>query len=316
MYDTYNYVLSLMPSGMTKYIQFGEWWWWCNVTVPCYYDASTTALYTAETGFTAPTITSINNDWAFAAGFVQWCGEQLGKATDTVKAAVLAAHPRTQVSALIFPPQFHNVAGAYQIDGKTVLEVTNLPVSYWEYPKLTWCQVEDYDWVTAGNTSDMQYTVKLAFDILGYPASKIDYFAGFAVDNTMWPEIEDALNMWSKLQINELFLWSQFQVNRDDIKIYQSGSSPPGPLPPVPYGSVTSVSKPKVLLRWSDDGGHTWSNYHDRDLGALGEYWHRVIWRRLGMTNKLRDRVYELSGSDPVKITITGAELMLSGTNS
>ena len=86
------------------------------------------------------------------------------------------------------------------------------------------------------------------------------------------------------------------------------------PIPPVP-GSFTK-RLPKVLLRWSDDGGHTWSNYHDKDLGALGEYWHRVIWRRLGMTNKLRDRVYELSGADPVKITLTGAELLLSGTNS
>ena len=73
---------------------------------------------------------------------------------------------------------------------------------------------------------------------------------------------------------------------------------------------------PKVLLRWSDDGGHTWSNYYDREMGALGEYWTRVIWRRLGMATKLRDRVYELSGSDPVKITLTGAELILSGTNS
>lgn len=80
--------------------------------------------------------------------------------------------------------------------------------------------------------------------------------------------------------------------------------------------AISSTANPKVLLRWSDDGGHTWSNYYDRDMGALGEYWTRVIWRRLGMTTKLRDRVYELSGSDPVKITITGAELLLSGTNS
>jgi hypothetical protein len=80
--------------------------------------------------------------------------------------------------------------------------------------------------------------------------------------------------------------------------------------------TATSERIPKVLLRWSDDGGHTWSNYYDREMGALGEYWTRVIWRRLGMATKLRDRVYELSGSDPVKITITGAELVLSGTNS
>lgn len=73
---------------------------------------------------------------------------------------------------------------------------------------------------------------------------------------------------------------------------------------------------PQVMLRWSDDGGHTWSNEHWRSMGKLGEYNKRVIWRRLGMTHKLRDRVYEISGTDPVKISITGAELLMSNTNA
>jgi hypothetical protein len=34
------------------------------------------------------------------------------------------------------------------------------------------------------------------------------------------------------------------------------------------------------------------------------------------MTTKLRDRVYEISGTDPVKIAIMGAEIELSGTNA
>lgn len=71
---------------------------------------------------------------------------------------------------------------------------------------------------------------------------------------------------------------------------------------------------PKVMLRWSDDGGHTWSNEHWRSMGRMGEYGYRTIWRRLGMTLKLRDRVYEVSGTDPVKISIMGAELLLSPT--
>jgi hypothetical protein len=70
------------------------------------------------------------------------------------------------------------------------------------------------------------------------------------------------------------------------------------------------------MLRFSDDGGHTWSNEQFAGTGKIGEYYRRVFWRRLGMTLKLRDRVYELSGTDPVKITITGAELILSGTNA
>ena len=50
-------------------------------------------------------------------------------------------------------------------------------------------------------------------------------------------------------------------------------------------------------------------------MGRIGEHYRRVLWRRLGMTLKLRDRVYEVSGTDPVKIAIMGAELQLSPTN-
>jgi hypothetical protein len=72
---------------------------------------------------------------------------------------------------------------------------------------------------------------------------------------------------------------------------------------------------PQVMLRWSDDGGHTWSNSHWRSMGLTGQYGRRVLWRRLGMTLKLRDRVYEVSGTDQVKIAIMGAELIMSPTN-
>lgn len=75
-------------------------------------------------------------------------------------------------------------------------------------------------------------------------------------------------------------------------------------------------SDPQVMLRWSDDGGHTWSNEHWVSIGKIGEYYRRAIWRRLGMTMKIRDRVYEVSGTDPVKIAIVGAELLVSPTNA
>jgi hypothetical protein len=79
--------------------------------------------------------------------------------------------------------------------------------------------------------------------------------------------------------------------------------------------SATAID-PQVMLRWSDDGGHTWSNEHWRSMGKTGEWGRRVIWRRLGMTLKLRDRVYEVSGTDPIKIAIMGAELKVSATNA
>jgi len=82
-------------------------------------------------------------------------------------------------------------------------------------------------------------------------------------------------------------------------------------------GLVTGQGEdPQVSLRWSDDGGHTWSNYHTKSIGKIGEYGRRVFWRRLGMTTKLRDRVYEISGTDPTKMVIMGAELILDPTNA
>jgi hypothetical protein len=70
-----------------------------------------------------------------------------------------------------------------------------------------------------------------------------------------------------------------------------------------------------VSLRWSDDGGHTYNDPRTASLGAYLDYSKRVIFRRLGMTTQLRDRVYELSGEDSA-IFIMGAELILSPTDA
>ena len=78
--------------------------------------------------------------------------------------------------------------------------------------------------------------------------------------------------------------------------------------------SATVGVNPRLMLRWSDDGGHTWNGERTVSMGRSGQYGTRAIFRRLGMTTKLRDRVYEISGTDPVKVAIMGAELRLSGT--
>ena len=95
------------------------------------------------------------------------------------------------------------------------------------------------------------------------------------------------------------------------------------PIPFVPpmYLATTSYPaapgyNPQVMLRWSDDGGHNWSNEHWTSIGKIGNFGKRAFWRRLGMTLKIRDRVYEVSGTDPVKIAILGAELRASPTNA
>lgn len=63
---------------------------------------------------------------------------------------------------------------------------------------------------------------------------------------------------------------------------------------------------PQAMLRWSDDGGHTWSSERWVPLGRQGEYGKRAVWKRLGRS---RDRVFELKVTDPVKVTIIGASM-------
>lgn len=65
-------------------------------------------------------------------------------------------------------------------------------------------------------------------------------------------------------------------------------------------------SSPQAMLRWSNDGGFTWSNEHWTTIGAAGQTKNRAIWRRLGRT---RDRIYELNYSDPTQRDIIGVTL-------
>jgi hypothetical protein len=66
---------------------------------------------------------------------------------------------------------------------------------------------------------------------------------------------------------------------------------------------------PQMMLRWSDDGGSTWSSSYMISIGAQGEYKNRAIKRKMGFA---RDRVFEVSITDPVKAVMISAELNVS----
>lgn len=79
------------------------------------------------------------------------------------------------------------------------------------------------------------------------------------------------------------------------------------PLPPAPG------SAPIVSMRYSDDGGITWSNIKAGIMPKTGKYKGRVIWRQLGSG---RDRVFEISGSDPIPIALVDFFVRLSAGNA
>ncbi|MBL7545618.1 MAG: hypothetical protein JNL11_17495 [Bdellovibrionaceae bacterium] len=76
----------------------------------------------------------------------------------------------------------------------------------------------------------------------------------------------------------------------------------------VGLNGIVQGHDPKVILQWSDDGGHTWSKEKYASIGKLGNYKTRAIFRRLGMA---RDLVFKMKITDPVKVNITGAQLEL-----
>jgi hypothetical protein len=70
-------------------------------------------------------------------------------------------------------------------------------------------------------------------------------------------------------------------------------------------------ANPQVVLRWSDDGGNTWSNERFQQAGQTGETGFRVQFNRLGQTreNVGLDRIFELSSTDQFRVAISGAQL-------
>lgn len=67
-------------------------------------------------------------------------------------------------------------------------------------------------------------------------------------------------------------------------------------------------SDPVISLRWSNDNGHTWSNYHTKSIGKIGKYKQPVVFKNLGAAI---DRVFEILISDPVPFRLISSELGL-----
>lgn len=66
-----------------------------------------------------------------------------------------------------------------------------------------------------------------------------------------------------------------------------------------------------IRMQYSDDGGHTWSNWDQKSIGEVGQYKTRVVFTRLGKT---RQRVFRVKCSSPMRRDILGASVVVQGT--
>lgn len=78
----------------------------------------------------------------------------------------------------------------------------------------------------------------------------------------------------------------------------------------VNVGIGTQILNPTIILQWSNDGGFTWSNEIEKQVGMVGAYASRVVFRQLGQA---RDRVFRIIVTDPVEWAITGGSIQASG---
>lgn len=90
--------------------------------------------------------------------------------------------------------------------------------------------------------------------------------------------------------------YSMFQVN------CQTGIGLDGEVTP----NITPNTDPMLILRYSDDGGNTWSYDLEQPLGQIGEYFQQVRYWQLGMG---RNRVFEVTYTSATKFAIMGSFL-------
>lgn len=74
---------------------------------------------------------------------------------------------------------------------------------------------------------------------------------------------------------------------------------------------VPAGAAPNVALKWSDDGGNTWSQPRIQPAGPIGKTAQRVKFNALGSTRRNHglDRIFHLESSDPFAVALIGAEL-------
>ena len=98
------------------------------------------------------------------------------------------------------------------------------------------------------------------------------------------------------------FLNSEFQeLTIDELELHIEAGK----------GTVTGTgSDPMIQLRYSNDGGYTWSHSMVRSMGKLGEYDTRVRWNRLGLATEW---LFEFRIVEPVDFSLIDASVMIGG---
>lgn len=137
------------------------------------------------------------------------------------------------------------------------------------------------------------------------PAGSEIFDIDFSSDNTIAYVADQVANMVRVFSVNITTGALAFTSN------FSALEATPGPnhVTAVTLTGVPSQANPQVMLRWSDDGGYTWTNYFSMSAGLIGSTAWRVIQNRLGSATigRGQQRIFEISSVDQFQAKIYGA---------
>ena len=195
-----------VAAGLAPKFQAGEPWWWVTADGrPCLYDASAVAT------FAPVAVASVRGALtADEKATLDRAGACLAASTSALMAAVRAEAPGCVAHLLTYLPGVLD-AGAPEV------RRANLPLG-WAKPAFDVLQLEDYDWVTTGDTAATARGVAEAGARLGYAAGEQHYLSGFVLrpeQDAEWARIDVAAEAARMRGVARAFVWALPQVLRD-----------------------------------------------------------------------------------------------------
>ena len=203
-----------VAAGLAPKFQVGEPWWWIMPDGrPCIYDASAVAAFAPVA---IGSILGMKTPARIAT--LDAAGVCLAASTAALVTAAKAEAPGCVTHLLTYLP---TVLDAAAPEAKRA----NMPVG-WASPAFDVLQLEDYDWVTAGDSASSAEGVAVAFARLGYPVERQHYLSGFVLrpdQAAEWGLIEAAAAVARGRGVAETFLWALPQVMRDGFVHFDTG---------------------------------------------------------------------------------------------
>ena len=208
-----------VAAGLEPKFQVGEPWWWTMPAQdgslrPCLYDDAAVAA------FAPVAIPTVRGSLSAAQKLtLDAAGACLARSTAALTAAAKVAAPECVTHLLTYLPTVLDRAAPE-------LRRANMPVG-WASPAFDVLQLEDYDWVTAGDTAATREGIAAVVARLGYAAADQHYLSGFVLqpeDAAQWDAIVAAADAARARGVAAVFLWALPQVLRDGL-LYWEGES-------------------------------------------------------------------------------------------